>query len=50
MDLWNLWKEEVNYIMMNMHNNKTRKIVTAVIGVILVISMILPMVLSAFMS
>ncbi len=35
--------------MMNMHNNKTRKIVCSIIVVILVVAMIAPMALSALL-
>lgn len=40
-------KKEVNFIMMNMHNNKGRKIFAAIIIVVLVLAMVVPVVLSA---
>lgn len=44
-----IYREEVNFIMMNMHNNKTRRILVAIVAVILVAAMVVPVALSALM-
>ena len=35
--------------MMNMHNNKTKRIITAIVAVILVVALVVPVALSALM-
>jgi len=42
-------EEEVNFLMMNMHNSKTKRMVCAIIVVILVLAMVAPMALSALL-
>lgn len=38
-------KKEVNVFMMNMHNSKTKKMLCAIIVVILIVAMVAPMAL-----
>lgn len=44
-----IYREEVNFIIMNMHNNKTKRILAAIVAVILVAAMVVPVALSALM-
>ena len=44
-----LFLEEVNFIMMNMHNNKKARIIMGVVIVILIVAMVAPMALSVMM-
>lgn len=44
-----LESEEVNFIMMNMHNNKKARIIMGVVIVILIVAMVAPMALSVMM-
>ena len=44
-----LFLKEVNFIMMNMHNNKKARIIMGVVIVILIVAMVAPMALSVMM-